>query len=202
MRHYPSAEQLLFFSDAVIAITITLLMLEIRLPVEPGELTDAALLAALGQIWPQFLAYFISFAVIAQFWISHHGKLHYVVRTDGGLVWLEFLFLFTIGLIPFSTGVISQNGGTIGTVFYALTIVGAALSLTLLGAYASARGLTDLAPGAFAGTLFPSLMPAAVFMLSVPLAFYDADLAKYSWLLIIPLGFLGRFVASDRQEPS
>jgi uncharacterized membrane protein len=86
MRSNPTSEQILFFYDAVIAITITLLMLEVRLPVDAGELTDPELLDALLATYGKLLGYVISFLVIASFWISHHRKFHHIVRNDGMLV--------------------------------------------------------------------------------------------------------------------
>lgn len=192
MRSNPTSEQILFFSDAVIAITITLLMLEVRLPAGAGELADPALLDALLATSGKLLGYVVSFLVIASFWISHHRKFHHIARTDGMLVWLNFLFLLTIGLIPFATSVISDNGGSVATIFYAGTIVLSALSLTLLWVYAWRRGLTDLEGAGAGGLLYPTLMPAAVFALSMLVALKWPDAAKYSWLLIIPLAMLQR----------
>ncbi len=193
MSKSPTTEQILFFSDAVIAITITLLMLEIRLPSEPDGLSDLALLTALGQTWPLVLGYMVSFLVIAAFWVNHHQKFHFIRRTNGRLVWLNFLFLLVIGLIPFATGVISHNGGSTGTALYAGLMALCALTLNGLWAYACAAGLTDLPRRDRWRKAVPMLLVAAVFALSIPVALRWPDGAKYSWLLLIPLSIMRRF---------
>ncbi len=200
MSSNPTSEQLLFFSDAVIAITITLLMLEIRLPVEANELSDRELLSALVSVWPLVLGYVVSFLVIATFWISHHRKFHHIARTTGTLVWLNFLFLLTIGLIPFATDVLTHNAGTTGTVLYAAVMTLAAVVLIGLWLYAGAAGLTVLDARARWKNTFPTLLSALIFAASIPVAFYWPDAAKYCWLLIIPVALMRRFRGDGEEE--
>src|SRR6185503_20255623 len=108
--------RLLALSDGVIAVAITLLVLDIRLPEGFGEFTDAQLWAALVALWPRILAYLLSFYVIANFWFSHRAKFNHIVKTDGRLMWINMLFLLTIGLLPFTTNLIAESGGTIATI--------------------------------------------------------------------------------------
>lgn len=185
-------ERLIFFSDAVFAIAITLLALEIRLPALPEELTNADLLAALGHIWPKYLSFVISFLVIGSYWIVHHRVFRRIRRYDGSLLLLNLLLLMGISFIPFPTAVIGEHENLVGTVFYAATMVLVGLLMAGVWLYAYAGGrLVDqpLDRQHFRSSLRRVLTPPAVFLLSIALAFWDPDLAKYSWLLIafIPL---------------
>lgn len=182
-----SLERLVFFSDAVFAIAITLLILDIRLPAE--GLGNEALAIALLNIWPKYLGYFLSFTVIGMFWLAHVRRFRYVHRTDRRLMLLNLLLLMSIAFIPFPTAVISESGNRTATIFYAAAILVAGLLSTCVLIYA-AKGGRLLSPGVPAGYLrheiLRSLSVPIVFLLSIPLAFVHADLAKFCWLLILP----------------
>lgn len=102
-------ERIAFFSDAVIAIALTLLIIEIKAPhVEPG--TDfAGQLLQLQHLMPEFISFIISFAVIIAQWRKHHGIFGRVIQYDRKLISLNSLFLFTIAIIPFSTSYFAHN---------------------------------------------------------------------------------------------
>ena len=185
-------ERLIFFSDAVFAIAITLLALEIRLPTLPEEITNAELLAALGHILPKYLSFIISFLVIGSYWIVHHRAFRRIRRYDGSLLLLNLLLLMGVSFIPFPTAVIGEHANLVGTVFYAATmvIVGLLMAGVWLYAYAGGRLVEQpLDRSQFRSSLRRVLTPPVIFLLSIALAFWDPDLAKYSWLLIafIPL---------------
>jgi uncharacterized membrane protein len=97
-------ERLILFSDAVFAIAITLLVIEIKIPEIPREtLTENSLLQALAHLIPNFLGFLISFLLIGQYWIVHHRIFGYVINFSERLIWLNILFLLAIALMPFST---------------------------------------------------------------------------------------------------
>ncbi len=164
-------ERILFFSDAVFAIAITLLALEIRLPPLPETATNVQLLAALGALWPRYLSYIISFLAIGMMWLSHHRAFRHVHRYSDRLILLNILFLLLIGFLPFPTAVIGEFGNTVGTIFYAAAMAAAGLMFALLWRYVRAEGRVFWTP--------------LVFLLSIPLAFWSPDAAKYFWLLIL-----------------
>lgn len=187
-----SLERIVFFSDAVFAIAITLLALDIRLP-EVAGLDNAELWRGLGSIYPKYLSFIVSFLVIGNFWFIHHRQFSSIERYDTRLIFINLIFLMTIAFIPFPTVVISENGNRTATIFYALTMCAAGLILTLLWFHATHNHrLTapDLPPAIVRRGLIRNLSVSAVFLLSVALAFIDADLAKFSWLLIVPTVFL------------
>ena len=115
----PGLDRFLFFSDAVMAIAITLLVIDLRLPD-----TACGLGPALRGLGPSSLAYVFSFFIIGQYWLSHHRLMRPVRRYDDRLLVLNLLFLFFIALIPFSTRLIGQAPGTrLAVVVYSLNIL-------------------------------------------------------------------------------
>ena len=91
-----SAERVGAFSDAVIAVIITIMVLELKAP-------DVSSFAALTQLWPTALSYAVSYLFIAIIWINHHHLMHFVRRPTNRLIWLNFLHLFLVSLVPFAT---------------------------------------------------------------------------------------------------
>lgn len=182
-------DRLVFFSDGVFAIAITLLVLEIRLP--GGQaLDDAQLLAGLLEIWHKYLAYAISFLVIGTFWISHHRKFRYIRRYDGRLLMFNLFFLMVVAFIPFPSSVISETSNSTATIFYALTMVLAGFWMAALWSYASRNNrLTD--PHLDAPTrrreLARPLTTSLLFLVSIGIALINGDVARLSWFLILPL---------------
>jgi uncharacterized membrane protein len=84
-----AVDRLVFFADAVIAIIITLMVLEVRLPTLAEHASEAEVLRALIALWPKYLAVVLSFLVIGLFWTLHHRRFNRVRRVDSALVWLD-----------------------------------------------------------------------------------------------------------------
>lgn len=180
-------ERLIFFSDAVFAIAITLLALEIRIPGAENSLNENELFQALLSIWPKYLGYAIGFMTIGVLWISHHRKFRLIQRYDRILMWLNLFFLMFVAFIPFPTSIISEYGNRTSTVFYAMVVCMASIASIVLWWYASHNNrLIDshLDPRQRRRETQVSLFVLGVFVLSIGLAFINADLAKFSWLLI------------------
>src|SRR5205809_3608978 len=95
-------ERINAFSDGVIAILITILVLELKVP-------HSADLAALHDLLPVFLAYVLSFVVIAIYWNNHHHMLYLTDRITGGILWANLHRLFWLSLLPFVTGWMGEN---------------------------------------------------------------------------------------------
>lgn len=183
-----SNERLILFSDAIIAVTITLLALDIRLPDGDELLTDHQLMGQIADMGPRLFAYALSFLVIGSFWAAHRRRFEHISRSNSGLIWLNFLFLLSLGLIPFATDVLAENDGLVATILYAGLVGLASLLLASIGWFAHRRGLID--EGEVSPTdrqLLPSLGTAAVFGVSIPFAFIAPEFAKLMWLALIPL---------------
>ncbi|MGH2534386.1 MAG: TMEM175 family protein [Thermomicrobiales bacterium] len=94
------------FSDAVIAIVATLLVIEIHVP-EVGE--GESLWRELGHLWPSYLAFFISFTIIGIMWINHHNLFKRISRVDHYLLVINLLLLLMIAFIPFTTALVAEH---------------------------------------------------------------------------------------------
>lgn len=181
-------ERIVFFSDAVFAIAITLLALEIRLPESEHLLDDGELFAQLTRIWHSYLGYFMSFMVIGIFWMAHHRKFRLIKRYDNRLMMFNLFFLMAIAFIPFPSSLISKYPGETATIFYALNMVVGELLLALTWWYASQNNrLTDLDLKQRRRQFVNPIATSSIFILSIGIAMIDPDLAKFSWFLILPV---------------
>src|SRR3954452_16579628 len=91
------------FSDGVFAVAITLLVLEIAIPSGPD------LWRKLGDEWPSFASFFVSFWVIGIIWVNHHGVIDHLKRVDRGVLYLNLLVLMSVVLIPFATALMAEH---------------------------------------------------------------------------------------------
>jgi uncharacterized membrane protein len=171
------------FSDGVFSIAITLLVLELSL--DPGFETNHEIWAGLWDLHEKVLAYAISFAVIARFWINHHRFFGEVKAFDGRLISLNMLYLGFIVLIPFSTQVLGEYGGHFpAVVVYAVNLVVVVVLSFLIAADARRAGLTVTDAATHQETRERVIWIVAVFLLSIPLGVVDAGLAPLCWLLL------------------
>lgn len=188
-------ERLVFFSDAIFAIAITLLVLDIRLPEMGAVLTDGQLRDALVGLGHQYLGYILSFLVIGVFWIGHHRRYHFIRRYDGMLLFLNLLLLMIVAFLPFPSALISRYPGATATIFYAGVIVAAGVVSLLIWGYAS-RGHRLIDPDLSQQVIQREFLTLAatplVFLISIGIALIDPDLAKLAWILIAPARLLLR----------
>ena len=114
------------FSDGVIAIIITIMVLELKAPPEASW-------AALKPLAPTFLAYALSFAYVAIYWNNHHHLLHAARWVNGAILWSNTILLFWLSLIPFSTAWLSGTQfAQVPTAFYGLTLLAPAIAYSAL----------------------------------------------------------------------
>ena len=177
-------ERIVFFSDAIFAIAITLLALEIRLPGTGAG--GAVTWEALGALWPKYLSYGISFVTIGGFWISHHRKFRLIRRYDNRLMWLNLLALAVVAFLPFPTALLGEYGDeTPATVFYAGMVILTGLLFLAVWLYATHdRRLVDpaLDAGVIRHGLVRALIPIVFFAVSIPLAFVWPYGAEMVWV--------------------
>ncbi|MFO1425497.1 MAG: TMEM175 family protein [Steroidobacteraceae bacterium] len=114
------------FSDGVLAIIITIMVLELKVP--HGD--D---LATLARLWPVFLSYVLSFTYVGIYWNNHHHMLHTVRRVSGGILWANLHLLFWLSLVPFTTGWMGENHfAVVPTGLYGANLLGAAIAYWIL----------------------------------------------------------------------
>ena len=132
-----SFERILFFSDAVFAIVITLLVLELKVPVIDREhFTEAGLRHELLELLPKFLGFIYSFFIVGMMWIEHHRIFRFITHFDFGLIWRNLLFLLFVAFVPFPTALFSEYFySQTAFILYALGFAIAALGKTWIWLY-------------------------------------------------------------------
>lgn len=179
------------FSDGVLAIAITLLVLTLEVPdVAQGELASA-----MADNWREYLAAVLSFALIGRFWISHHRTFGLMARTDGTIMSLNLLFLGLIVLVPFTTDLFADfSDSPLAVGLYAASIGSAAVVHWLMVRYAVSSGAVrpSRSDHAQAGASWRALTPGATFLASIPVAFVSPTLAVAMWLLTFVPGLRPR----------
>jgi uncharacterized membrane protein len=183
-------ERLVFFSDAVFAIAMTLLVIDVRLPELAGQISDGELADALGELWPRIFAYALSFSVIGMYWLAHWRRYLLVQRTNEGLARLNLLLLGLVAFIPFPTSVLGQYGDRpLVVASYAVVLALAGMAGAACWAYAASRGL--LRPSVTADEyrlgLLRGLTAPVVFLASLlALPIVGATVTEMLWLLVFP----------------
>lgn len=182
-----AAERLTFFADAVIAIAITLLALE--LPDLVGT-SNEELLHAVSAERGVFIAFLISFYVIGMHWSSHHRVFRYVTRLGGRLSVLSMLWLLMQVITPYATKVLSGDGAfQFRFVLYAGVQALSGILFVLMVREIQAHHLyrADTPAELFRNAYFGSGSLAAGFLLSIPLSFVSQSLAYDAWI-VVPVG--------------
>jgi uncharacterized membrane protein len=193
-------DRVLFFSDAIFAIAITLLVLEIRVP---GYGTNPG--AEISHALPHMFAFGISFVVIGLFWMGHHSLSRYIAAFDRALIAINLLFLGIIAFLPFPTGLLSGPNSQLAwpaTVFYAGCIAAAGLAELAIWRYAIGKDLLkpEATPALRREVTLRLLVAPVVFLLSIPVAFYSPNVATYCWLVILVAnGLLSRWAKGVAQ---
>ncbi|MDT7933222.1 MAG: TMEM175 family protein [Sphingomonadaceae bacterium] len=200
-REHSRLERLSFFSDAVFAIAITLLVIEVKVPEHLEPFSSDALWVALGKVAPSMLGFAISFVVIAAMWSAHHDTMSLLRRCDRPLVWRNFAHLFGIAALPFFTGIVAHYAPLrAGTQLY----LGAFLYVTLTQfwlmrlAFQPGRYLADdVEPSRTLGYARRSVGLSLAVVVSIGLSFVQPALGVLA-LMTIPV-FL-RIASSPRWD--
>ncbi|MFI6293237.1 TMEM175 family protein [Nonomuraea sp. NPDC050790] len=182
-----AADRLTAFVDAVIAIALTLLALD--LPVPTGETTEA-MLGSVSAHANEYMAFALSFVVIAAHWRAHHEIFPYVRALGGRLTGLTLTWLFMQVLMPFATRVLTADGAFPPRFsLYAIVqvLASATFALIILEIRRAHLYRTDVPPPEFAQSLVRSVCLAAVFALSIPVAFVTTGTGAYLCWLAAPI---------------
>ena len=184
-------ERILFFSDAVIAIAMTLLIIEIKAP-HISNHSNTDLNKNLQDLVPKFVSFFISFFVIAIYWKAHHHLFGFVTAYTDKLIWINILFLLSIVLMPFSSAFYSENFGlTIPYVIYCFNIfITGILNCWLIRYISSSKQQLSTVAGNSNWRKYHtlrSLVAPFIFLLSLLLSFYSTGISRLCFILIFPL---------------
>lgn len=184
----PGVDRLLALSDGVVAIALTLLVLQLKVPsaaqvADPASAGDLA--AELGRGADQLVSYVISYYVIAQFWLVHHRVFRHIAGQREGLAWWNFAFLLTITLMPFTSALLGAfSDNPLAVDIFGLNLLLASLATQATTVFGRRQGLLtgrtlDTRIGAAR-----SWASALVIALSMGVAWSSPDTAKYLWLLL------------------
>ena len=194
-------DRILYFSDAIFAIAITLLIVDLQVPDVPD--LDSA--EQLRETIPQMGGFALSFAVIGLFWVAHHGLFRYIKGLNRSLVLLNLLFLGCIAFLPYPTSLLSASGDQVpATIFYAASIAAAGLTEAAVWLYAihiRELALPGVPPAVHRWILLRILMTPAVFLLSIPVAVFQPAVAKYLWVLLFLSGLVLRRLEPSEADP-
>lgn len=138
----PSTARIEAFSDAVMAIIVTLLVLELKVPELAETFSSAEALTSLGHLMPKFLSFAMSFLVVAIFWVNHHHFFHRLKHSDRTMLWTNNLLLFWLCFIPFPTAFLGEHPfEMIPIMLYGLVLLLAALSFVVMHHHAYRHNL-------------------------------------------------------------
>ncbi len=172
------------FSDGVIAIIITIMVLELKVP-------HSADLAALWELGPIFLSYILSFANVGIYWNNHHHLLHAVKHVSAGILWANLHLLFWLSLFPFTTGWMGENHfATWPVIIYGVNLLLAGLAYTfLVRAIIAAHGQeSDIAKAI--GSDFKGKVSIVAYVTAVAVAFYNPWISGGLYIAVALLWFV------------
>jgi uncharacterized membrane protein len=166
------------FSDGVLAVIITIMVLEMKVP-------HGIELDALWPLIPVFLTYVLSFIYIGIYWNNHHHMLHATPRVNGAILWANLHLLFWLSLVPFVTGWMGENSfAPIPTALYGVVLLAAAIAYWMLQRTIIAeQGNASLLAAAVGGDLKGKISPI-IYAAAIPLAFAAPWLSGALYLLV------------------
>lgn len=181
-----------FFSDAVYAIAMTLLVVDLHAPEFAGPQDDfGALAGALLGEWPQVFGFFLGFILLGRFWRAHHVFFASLRSIDGRFITLNLVYLAVVAFTPFPVGMLSDyEGNPAAFLMFAACMIGISGLEVLMYVHAVRHGHTRerLTPAVYRYGVACSAAPVVVMTLSLPLAAFSSTAALLSWLLLVPVG--------------
>jgi uncharacterized membrane protein len=186
-------ERVAFFSDAIFAIAMTLLVVSLDVPHLVDETSSKELGDAINDLSPQLLMFFISFAVLGSFWLAHHRTFGRLAGIDRRATTVNLVYLAFIAFLPFPSSLLGEYvNNAVAVTNYACSIAVISLSEAVMVEIAYRDGLFREMPDAVAlrWQRILSLMPAVFFLATVPLAIVAPSAAVWSWILLFPVSIL------------
>jgi uncharacterized membrane protein len=166
------------FSDGVLAIIITIMVLELKIP-------SGADLAALQDLGPVALAYVLSFIYVGIYWNNHHHMLHAVQRISGGALWANLHLLFWLSLFPFVTAWLgAHSDATAPTALYGVVLLMAALAYVILQGVLIATEREDSLLARAVGRDWKGRLSLLVYAVAIGLSFVQCRLAHLAYALV------------------
>jgi uncharacterized membrane protein len=166
------------FSDGVLAIIITIMVLELKVP-------HAVELAALKPVMPVFLSYVLSFIYVGIYWNNHHHLFQATEQVSGGILWANLHLLFWLSLFPFTTGWMGENGfAPVPTAVYGFVLLMAAIAYEILQRAIIAKQGRDSLLARAVGKDWKGKLSPALYLASIPLALISRWVASGLYVLV------------------
>jgi uncharacterized membrane protein len=166
------------FSDGVLAIIITIMVLELKVP-------HAVELAALKPVMPVFLSYVLSFVYVGIYWNNHHHLFQATEQVSGGILWANLHLLFWLSLFPFTTGWMGENGfASMPTAVYGFDLLMAAIAYEILQRAIIVKQGRDSLLARAVGKDWKGQLSPALYLAAIPLAFINRWLASALYVLV------------------
>lgn len=166
------------FSDGVIAIIITIMVLELKVP------HDASI-AALAPLIPVFLSYVLSFVYVGIYWNNHHHMLHVSKNVTGSILWANLHLLFWLSLFPFATGWMGENHfAAAPSAFYGVVLLMAAVAYWILQQLIIASQGHDSLLKRAVGSDWKGKLSPLIYAIAIPTAFWSQALSQGLYVLV------------------
>ena len=166
------------FSDGVIAIIITIMVLEMKVP-------EGTELAALKPILPRFLSYVLSFIYVGIYWNNHHHLLHSMQKVSGSILWANLHLLFWLSLFPFATGWMGENHvAPVPTAVYGIVLLMAAIAYFVLQKRIIAQQGGNSLLATALGSDWKGKISPVLYSMAIPLAFVSAWIASGIYVVV------------------
>jgi len=195
------------FSDGVLAIIITIMVLELKVPhPEPGS-SHVPNLQTLKPLLPVFLSYVLSFIYVGIYWNNHHHMLHSARRVTGGILWANLHLLFWLSLFPFTTGWVGENHvAATPTAVYGFVLLMAAIAYYILQRTIIASQGRDSMLATAVGSDWKGKLSPVLYLAAIPLAFVSSWIASGIYIFVallwlIPDRRIERVLAQREHQP-
>lgn len=169
------------FSDGVLAVVITIMVLEMKVP-------HGADLQALGTALPVFLVYVLSFVYVGTYWNNHHHLMYAAKRIDGRVMWSNLHLLFWLSVVPFTTGWMGENHfAKIPTAVYGCVLLFAAIAYAMLERALVAVNRDDTPLATAIGTDAKGMVSLALYLAAIGLAFVNHWISDVLYVAVVAI---------------
>ena len=173
------------FSDGVLAIIITIMVLELKVPHPSDQVSHSATLADLQELWPVFLSYVLSFIYVGIYWNNHHHMFHSTKCVTGGILWANLHLLFWLSLFPFTTAWMGANHlAPTPTAVYGFVLLMAAIAYVILQRTIIAQQGRNSLLAAAIGKDWKGKISPLCYLAAIPLAFVSPWISGGLYILV------------------
>lgn len=185
-------------TDGVFAIVLTLLVLDISIPLITHSSLQVELPRRLIELWPKFYSYVLSFIVLGMFWSNHHLAFHHIKRSNNGLVWINIFFLMFVALIPFTTSLIGDyRMEQLPFVIYVINVLLILIMRLILWTYATGKYRlvdSDINPRLVKGRKLSMIVTSLILILAIGISFINVAAAFSVLALMLVYGVAAQYV--------